>query len=226
MKIYSSFNNNLSIEEQIKIFETCKEQGLWVMCDDLLSRHFGWGDEYWYICPDYIYPEYYNLPGESERRIRGNSVHAKTSDLPVPHFVPDVVTHYIGSGICISSPVTTFTTEELFGLGTDAHKAPFKRIEGKNLWMLASGPEVEFIYVNVIDASDPERLHANIISDEYVHFNSDDFCESYPSEMFEEQYIPWAEIQACHPIQIFTDEEMDEFLATADELYENQDQDW
>ena len=217
MKIYS--NSILSVDEQIKIFEKCKEQGLWVRCEDEMSKMFG-GSGIVYICPGSINKNYPRKSGETDCLVTGNYVYYDTDKLPVSGFTNDTCGFYL-SNIHIHEPVTTYTTAELFGLDNDAHKKPFIRAAGKDIWVLASGPKLGWAYVKVLDANDPDRIYVDTIPEEYVYPDPDSFLEYNPYSMIEERDIPWSEIQAYMPLEILTQDEMDEALEKAEEVYEN-----
>ena len=218
-------DHTLSIDEQLNIFERCREQGLWVRCISTFNRSFG-GDDIVYICPGTIDRNFRSrMTDMPAPRVYGRFVYTDSMDLPVSGFDSKATWFFIGDGTYIAEPVALFTTEELFGLDTDAHIKPFKRIEGKDVWMLASGPNVGWIFVKVLDIQD-EYLHADTIKDECVYFDEDSFSEYPPSTMFEEQDIPWSEIQAHQPIEVLTEDELYEMLARADRVYENQPTDW
>lgn len=217
MKIYAS-DSNLSIEEQLQILRQCAEQHLWVRCYDLVAKMFGSG--IMYICPQVV-PEY---SGNGDNlAVVCKYIRAKDSEIPVSGFDYRAGKFFIGTNFVVAEPLTTFTKEELFGLDTENSRNTFMRFEGKDVWVLVSGPNIGWLYIKVIDTSDPEVLYANTIPDDCVHFEEGSFSEYCPSEMFEEEFIPWSEVQLYHPIDILTDVEILELLNESDEIYENQD---
>ena len=226
MKIYS--DRELSVDEQIKIFEKCKQQDLWIRCEDSLSKMFG-GSGIIYVKPQMIDKEFRSRITDVHAprtdvhapRVFCKYVHADTLELPVSGFSTPENWFWVEQGIQISAPVTTLTTNELFGIGTDSHKKPFIRINGKDTWMLASGPNIGWVYLKVLDVSDPEYLLAEMIPDEYVHADDDSFLEYSPYDMFETQAIPWDEIQAHKPIELLSTEELNEYLEMSEEIYNN-----
>lgn len=220
MKIYGS---TFTIDDQIQILEDCKTRGLWVRCDNLLIKNFGWsGSDVLYILPEIIESDYHShSDNRLVPRVRGRYAYADDFELPVYGFTSDTQWFYLGEneGFCISNPVATYTTEELFGIDAESTQAMFKRFQGKPYWILATGPYIGYTYIKVLEIT-PKYLYADTISDEYVHYERDSFSEYPPSEMSETQTISWDNIQLYQPINILSEDEMNEMLAESDSLYE------
>ena len=220
MKIYAS---TFTIDDQIQILEDCKTRGLWVRCDNLMPKNFGWrGRPFVYICPETIEKDCRSRSdGRLVSRVLGRYAYADDFELPVYGFTSDTHWFYLGEdeGFCVSNPLATFTTEELFGIDAGATQAAFKRFQGKPYWVLATGPYIGYTYVKVLETT-TKYLYADTISDDYVHYERDSFSEYPPSEMSKTQNISWDNIQLYQPIDILSEDEMNELLAEADTLYE------
>lgn len=215
MKIYS--NGSLTMMDELKIFKQCKAQKLWVRCEDATSKLFG-GSGIFYICPDEI-----RESNSTTFRVAGPSVYADSTDYPISGYSDSRTDFPIGGNVSIAEPLVRLTTEELFGLGTPAAKKPFKRIEGKDVWMLASGPELGWVYVRVRDASHDDYVEIDLIPEYCVHYTDEDSCDGWPSTQYEShQEISWDKIQAAQPPEVLTNDEIYEALEKSDEVWDNQ----
>lgn len=215
MKIYS--NGSLTMMDELKIFEQCRDQHLWVRCENETSKLFG-GSGIFYVCPDEI-----RKSNSTTFRVSGPSVYTDCTDYPISGYSDSRIDFAVGPNVSILEPLVMLTTEELFGLDTPAAKKPFKRIEGKDIWMLASGPDIGWVYVNVLDASHDDYVEIDLIPEYCVHYTDEDSCDGWPSCQYEyNQKVSWNAIQAAQPIEVLTNDEIEEALEKSDEVYDNQ----
>lgn len=213
MRIYG---NTLEGEAQNAVFNQCMQQKLWVKCENLAYKYHG-GYRYFYVMPLALKTD--NWGGMCVRgyRVRANSDNFESGH---PRFDYDCGWFEIstGTGIRVSDPVETFTTEELFGIDRGADLMLLEKISQKPYWVLVQGPIVGIVYIRVLNI---QGASADVISipEPCVFLNESGVCDTPPSESFKTIGVNLKDITVVQPTSVLTDSELNDAVDESDRFY-------
>ncbi len=213
MRIYG---NTLEGEAQNAVFNQCMQQTLWVKCENLAYKYHG-GHKYIYILPRSLQKD--NWGGD---RVNGYYVGTRSDTFESGHPRFDYECGWFdistGTGIRVSDPVETFTTEELFGIDRGADLMLLEKISQKPYWVLVQGPIVGTVYLRVLNIQG-DIADVMVIPEPCVFLNDSGMCNTPPSESFKTIRVDLKDITVVQPTSVLTDSELNDAVDESDRFY-------